>query len=97
MKKIAALVETTQDRAVTVKSGLMVFRFPQQQRVPSAQLKSSVFKSKSITMNVSGEKVRIYIFIIYKLIIFFCVSVAKIKNMILTRYLLIRCAFRKKC
>ncbi len=38
MKKIAVLVETTQDRAVvTVKSGSTVFRVPQQQ-------KSSAFK-----------------------------------------------------
>ncbi len=36
MKKIAVLVETTQDRAVTVKSGSTVFRVPQQQRVPSS-------------------------------------------------------------
>ncbi len=44
MKRIAALVETTRDRAATVKSVSTVFSVPQQQRVPSAQLKSSAFK-----------------------------------------------------
>ncbi len=34
-EKIAALVETTGDRAMTVKSGSMVFSFPQQQRAVS--------------------------------------------------------------
>ncbi len=44
MKKIAALVETTRDRAAaTVKSGSTVFSVQQQQRA-SAQLKSSAFK-----------------------------------------------------
>ncbi len=37
MKKIAALVETTRDRAaVTVKSGSTVFSVPRQQRAVSA-------------------------------------------------------------
>ncbi len=36
MKKIAALVETTQDRAATVKSGSTVFSVQQQQRAVSA-------------------------------------------------------------
>ncbi len=65
MKKIAALVETTRDRAAaTVKSVSTVFSVPQQQREPSAQLKSSASNTcnkachkapaKVITMNVSG-------------------------------------------
>ncbi len=63
MKKIAALMETTGDRAATVKSGSTVFRVPQQQRA-SAQLNSSASNTpnkachkapaKVITMNVSG-------------------------------------------
>ncbi len=36
MKKIAALVETTQDRVATVKSGWTVFSVPQQQRALGA-------------------------------------------------------------
>ncbi len=36
MKKIATLVETTRDRAATVKSGSTVFSVPQQQRAVSA-------------------------------------------------------------
>ncbi len=44
MKKVAALVETTQDRAATVKSVSMVFSVPQQQQQPSVQMKSSAFK-----------------------------------------------------
>ncbi len=44
MKRIAMVVETTRDRAATVKSGSMVFSVPQQQREPSTQMKSSVFK-----------------------------------------------------
>ncbi len=63
-KKIAALVETTRVRATaTVKSGSTVFSVPQQ-RVPSAQLKSSTSNTRNkachkapakvITMNVSG-------------------------------------------
>ncbi len=43
MKKVAALVETTQDRAATVKSVSTVFSVPQQQQ-PSVQMKSSAFK-----------------------------------------------------
>ncbi len=63
MKKIAVLVETTRDHAATVKSGSTVFRAPQQQRVPSAQLKSSASNARNacckapakvITMNVLG-------------------------------------------
>ncbi len=36
MKKIAALVETTRDRAAATESGSMVFRVPQQQSAVSA-------------------------------------------------------------
>ncbi len=47
MKKIAALVETTRERAAATESGPTVFSVPQQQQraqVTSEQLKSSVFK-----------------------------------------------------
>ncbi len=37
MKKIAALVETTQDRAATVKSGSTVFSVQQQRAVSAAE------------------------------------------------------------
>ncbi len=64
MKKIAALVETTRDRAAAaVKSVWTVFSVPQVQRA-SAQLKSSASNTRNkachkapakvITMNVSG-------------------------------------------
>ncbi len=48
MKKTAALVETTRDRAAATQSGSTVFSVQQQQRVPSAQLKS-VAKMKMIS------------------------------------------------
>ncbi len=64
MKKIAALVETTGDRAAaTVKSVSMVFSVPQQQRAVSAAeefcvqihaIKACHKPSKSNTMSVSG-------------------------------------------
>ncbi len=63
MKKIAALVETTGDRATAVKSGSTVFSVQQQQRAVSAdeefcvQIRNKACHkapAKVITMNVSG-------------------------------------------
>ncbi len=86
MKKIAALVETTGDRVATVRSGSTVFRVPQQQREPSAQLKSSASNTRNkachkapakvITMNVSGGNSKeIFNFFTNKLV--FSVSVSQ--------------------
>ncbi len=46
MKKIAALVETTQDRVATVKSGSTVLE-SSSSREPSAQLKSSASNTRN--------------------------------------------------
>ncbi len=59
MKKIAALVETTPDRAAAaVKSSSTVFSVPQQQRAVSAAeefcIQINKAPAKVITMNVSG-------------------------------------------
>ncbi len=63
-EKIAALVKTTGDRAMTVKSGSTVFSFPQKQRAVSTAeefcvqihaIKLAVKPQQNIiTMNVSG-------------------------------------------
>ncbi len=94
MKKIAALVETTRDRAAaTDRSVSTVFRVPQQQREPSAQLKSSASNTcnkachkapaKVITMSVSGGNSKEIFELFTNKLVF---SVAKMKNqmMILT-------------
>ncbi len=87
MKKIAALVETTRDRAAAaVKSGSTVFSVPQQQRacrqcswrvLPSNSNKACLkAPAKVITMNVSrGNSKEIFELFTYKLV--FSVSVSQ--------------------
>ncbi len=105
MKKIAALEETTRERAATVKSGSAVFSVLPQQRFISAAEEFWVqihaigwsllqSPSKSNHECVQGNSKERFELFPNKLV--FSVSVS-IKIMILTRHFLIRRAFREKC